>query len=107
MPKKRSKPKSLKTCPVCGYWMMPAGSEMCIKCRKNKNSKPTNHKSSNRKLPELMQTAFITLDDGARGSFTGKAIAFPANKTAKVVGIKFSLPSLLPANCSFFEIEIP
>ena len=55
-------------------------------------------------MPEQYQSVIITLNDGTRLVYTGKAQVFEGD-TRSVVGVKFTEPKDLPAGTTFDVIK--
>jgi hypothetical protein len=47
----------------------------------------------------MIQSVFITLDDGRRLQFSGPAAIWPDDPPARIVDVKFGQPMPLPEGC--------
>lgn len=56
------------------------------------------------KEKEKFQSVWLTLSDGTKAGFIGKAVVFSGDKRT-IVDIVFTEPKELPKNCSFGKVE--
>ena len=61
---------------------------------------------SRKDKPEMYQSVHITLSDGTKACYVGKAVVFPTSiESRTIVDVAFTPPKPMPAGCKFEQIE--